>query len=137
MRVSREVELESEALAAFLAAKVQEKKARDVRILDLRGRVDYTDLLLLCTARSARQARAIATGLRQAAKMEHQQLPRSVEGQTAGRWVLVDYGDVVVHIFEESMRGFYDLDGIWADAPSLVVPEVEPAEDEGELLLLP
>ena len=132
-----EAELESEALAAFLAAKVQEKKARDVRILDLRGRVDYTDLLLLCTARSTRQAKAIADGLRQAAKEEHQQLPLSVEGQTVGRWVLVDFGDVVVHVFEEAMRGFYDLDGIWADAPSLVVPQVEPAEDEGVLLLLP
>ena len=49
----------------------------------------------------------------------------------------MDYGDGVVHIFEEAMRGFYDLDGIWADAPSLVVPQVEPAEDEGTLLLLP
>jgi ribosome-associated protein len=137
MRVSREVALESEALAVFLAAKVQERKARDVRILDLRGRVDYTDLLLLCTARSTRQAKAIAAGLRKVAKTEHQQLPLSVEGQTAGRWVLVDYGDVVVHIFEEAMRGFYDLDGLWADATSLVVPEVEPIEDEGSLLLLP
>lgn len=137
MNVSTEVELESEQLAAFLAAQVQEKKARDVRILDLRGRVDYTDLLLLCTARSARQARAIADGVRQAAKAELQQLPRSVEGQTSGRWVLVDFGDVVVHIFEESMRGFYDLDGIWSDAPNLPVPHIEPAEDEGELLLLP
>ncbi len=137
MRVSTEVELESEALAAFLAAQVQEKKARDVRILDLRGRVDYTDLLLLCTARSARQARAVADGIRQAAKSELKQLPRSVEGQTSGRWVLVDFGDVVVHIFEESMRGFYDLDGIWSDAPNLPVPDIEPAEDEGELLLLP
>ena len=137
MKVSTEVELESEQLAAFLAAQVQEKKARDVRILDLRGRVAYTDLLVLCTARSARQAKAIADGVRRAAKSELQQLPRSVEGQTSGRWVLVDFSDVVLHVFEESMRGFYDLDGIWSDVPTLPIPDIEPAEDEGALLLLP
>ena len=99
----------------------------------MRGLIDYADIFILCSARNIRQTRAIADELRQVAKHEFGILPRGLEGQTAGRWMLVDFGDVVVHIFEESMRGFYNLDGLWRDAPQLPAPKVD-SDDEPESL---
>ena len=96
-----------------------DKKARDVSILDLRGRVDYADIFILCTASNARQARAIADSVRREAKSKCKLNPLSTEGFEQGKWVLVDFGDVIVHIFREDERDFYDLEGLWRDAPEI------------------
>jgi ribosome silencing factor RsfS/YbeB/iojap len=120
-------------LATALSTAALEKKATDLLILDMEGLVDYADIFVICSARNSRQTRAIADALRQVAKTEFEVLPRGFEGQSAGRWLLVDFGDVIVHIFEESMRGFYNLDGLWRDAPQLPVPVVT-HEDEPESL---
>lgn len=90
--------------------------------------VSYTDLFILCTASNPRQVKAIADHVRQVAKHQLDRLPEGVEGMESARWVLVDFGDVVIHIFDGPLRGFYNLDGLWADAPRLPVPEVEEAE---------
>jgi len=114
-----------EELATFLATKVLEKKARDVVILDMQGLASYTDVFVICSATNRRQVKAIAAALREAARDELALPPPSTEGLEAGRWALVDFNDVVVHIFDEALRGFYDLDGLWGDAPHLPLPEVE------------
>lgn len=108
----------------------------DLAILDMRPLVSYTDALVLVSARNARQVKAIADAVVKAAReMGHQ--PSSVEGLESCKWVLVDLSDVVVHVFDEAMRGYYDLDGLWSDAARLPVPEVTVApeeEDESEPL---
>lgn len=116
-----------EAIADRLTHAALEKKAYDLAILDMAGKVDYADVLVLCTASNRRQVQAVADEVRRAAKEEFDLNPRGIEGYDGGRWVLVDFGDVLVHIFDGPMRGFYALDELWEDAPRLPVPEpVEP-----------
>lgn len=122
-----------EALATGLAAAALNKKAQDVVILDLRGLVDYTDCFVLATGSNPRQARAIADAAREWARVAHGLSPVGTEGRESARWILVDFGEVVVHVFDGPMRGFYDLDGLWADAPRLPIPEVEGAADPDPL----
>lgn len=92
-------------------------------ILDIRGLVAYADVFIVCTARSKRQVVAIAEEVRRKGR-ELGLKADGVEGLEASRWVLVDLGVVVVHVFDEAMRGFYDLDGLWRDAVRLPVPVV-------------
>jgi ribosome-associated protein len=120
-----------EQLAQDLAKAALEKKAQDVVILDLRGLVDFADFFVLATATNARQVRAIVESVRGAARLDHGVTSSGVEGQGSGRWVLADFGDIILHVFDRDMRGFYDLDGLWRDAPRLEVPDVE-AEDAPE-----
>jgi len=109
-------------VAHLLAKLALEKQASDLVILDLRGRVPYCDYFVLCNGRSRRQVGAIAAAVQKGLKSEHTIKPTSVEGADSCRWVLVDYGDVVLHVFEEAMRDFYDLDTLWTDAPRIPVP---------------
>jgi len=116
-------------LAAALAQAAADTKAMDIVVLDMRGLVDYTDAFVLCSGRSSRQVGAIADAVRAKVKADFGVRPMAVEGKATGKWVLVDFSDVVVHIFEQSMRSFYDLDGLWADAPRLEAPPgAEPEE---------
>ncbi len=108
-----------------------ELRAGDVVILDLRHLVDYTDIFVLCSARNRRHVQAIADEVRRHAKQELELACAGVEGLPAARWVLVDFASVVVHVFDQPMRGFYNLDGLWADAPRLPVPDA-PAERPGD-----
>jgi len=112
-----------EQLASALATAALEKKAHDLAILDLRGLIDFADIFVLCSATNRRQVRAIAEEIRRAAKQDHGLQATGQEGLEAARWVLVDFGEVVVHVFDDPHRGFYDLDGLWADAPRLPLPE--------------
>ena len=125
----REVPIESDEVCRALALAAVNAKGADVAVLDLRRLVDYTDLVLLVTARNRRHVQAIADEIRRVGKKELQLHALSVEGLTAGRWVLVDFGPVVVHIFDEPMRAFYNLDGLWSDAPRLPVPDAGAAEE--------
>ena len=105
-------------------------KAGDIVILDLRELVDYTDIFVLCTARNPRHVHAIAEEVRRVAKRELEIQCAGVEGMTAARWVLVDFESVVVHVFDQPMRGFYNLDGLWAEAPRLPSPAPAPGEED-------
>jgi ribosome-associated protein len=119
----------SEDFARALAVAALEKKAVDLVILDMRGLIDFSDYFVLCSAQNSRQVRAIADEVKMTAKRDHQTHPVGLEGLDACRWVLVDFSDVVVHVFDGPMRGFYDLDGLWRDAPRLELPDVDvPAE---------
>lgn len=124
-----EVVIEPEIIANALARVALDKKGSDVAILDMRRLVDYTDIFLVITARNRRHVAALAEEIRTHAKHELGLVCEGIEGLPAARWVLVDLGSVVVHLFDEPLRGFYNLDGLWSDAPRLPIPEVEDGEE--------
>lgn len=108
------------ALAVAQAA--LEMKASNVEIIDLVGKADYTDYLVLMSGSSDRHVRALADEIQDHLRQLRVK-PLSVEGINAGTWILIDYGDVVVHVFLESTRSVYDLDGLWLDAARVPVPD--------------
>jgi ribosome-associated protein len=93
-----------------------DKKAEDVLVLDVRGLTSYADYFVIMTAESDRQAGAIADHVEETMKAQGA-TKVGVEGYESGRWILVDYGDVVAHVLSREARAFYDLEGLWADAP--------------------
>lgn len=115
---------------------VLERKAEAVVVLDVRELTSVADAFLICSGRSNRQVAAIADAAQRALK-ERGIRPLSVEGKTEGHWVLMDYGHVIVHIFYDTVREFYDLEGFWRDAPKVVTPSMVDGEGdnggEGEL----
>jgi len=131
----------SRELSLAIAAVGLDKKALGVEILDVRGRVDYADFLVLMTGRSDRHVSAIAQGIEQELSKKKLE-PISVEGMQTSTWVLLDYADVVVHVFQEDARQLYDIEGLWMDASRINVPGAEaeprqardekPSEDEEE-----
>jgi ribosome-associated protein len=97
-----------------------DKKAEDVLVLDVRGLTSYADYFVLLTADSERQASAVADHVDDRMKeLGHTRV--GSEGYETGRWILIDYGDVVAHVMSREARGFYDLEGLWADAPRFAV----------------
>ena len=110
-------------LAETIAAQAADKKAIDVVELDLRGILGYTDFFVICTGNTDRQVKAIHDGIHEGMKKDHGMLPRRVEGLGESRWVLMDYLDVVVHIFTPEARDFYRLEQLWGEAPKRAVEE--------------
>jgi ribosome-associated protein len=107
-----------ERLATTVAAHAADKKASDIVVLDLREVAGYTDFFVIVSGTSDRQAKAIHDGIHKALKDDHGLLPRRVEGLTEARWVLMDYLDVVVHVFTPDTREYYRLEQLWGDVPS-------------------
>ena len=104
----------SRETAVAVAKAGLDKKAEDVTVYDVRGLSSYADYLVIMTAESERQAGAVADNVDVVMKAAgHQKV--SVEGYETGTWIIVDYGDVVTHVMGREARGFYDLDGLWAD----------------------
>ena len=112
-------------LARLVAGYADDKKAQDIVELDLRGVVGYTDYFVICTGTSERQVKAIHDGIYLGMKDDHSLLPRRVEGLAESRWVLMDYLDVVVHVFTPETRDFYRLEQLWGEAPSREVGAAE------------
>ena len=108
----------SEELVERIARLAGDKKAIDVVALDLRGVLGYTDFFLICSGNTARQAKAIHDGILAGLKHAHGTIPRRVEGSADTGWILMDYLDVVVHIFTPETREFYRLEQLWGEAPS-------------------
>ncbi|MCC7441755.1 MAG: ribosome silencing factor [Bdellovibrionales bacterium] len=98
-----------------------EKKAENVRVLDLRRLSGFADYFVICSATSDRQVQAIADEVIRHCKT-HGARPIATEGYEDARWVLVDYGDVVVHVFVDALREYYGLEQLWAAAPRVAVP---------------
>ena len=101
----------------------RDKKGLDVRVLDVRELAGYTDYFLLCSGGSDRQVAALAEHIEETLKKQHGARPIGTEGVREGRWALIDYGDVVVHVFLSSVREFYNFDRLWGAAPEVPVPE--------------
>lgn len=95
-----------------------DRKAVDLRVLHLEKVSDFTDFFLICSGTSERQVQAIADAVQERMR-EGQVRPLHVEGFNRGQWVLLDYGDFVVHIFQEEPRRFYSLERLWGDAPDV------------------
>ena len=112
-----------EELVGEIARYAEDKKAADVVELDLRSVLDYTDYFLVCSGNTARQTKAIHDGILEGLKHEHDLLPRRVEGSPQTGWILMDYMDVIVHIFTPETRDFYRLEQLWGEAPARTAGE--------------
>jgi ribosome-associated protein len=99
---------------------VEDKKAEDIVLLDLGPDSVIADYFIVCTGTGDRQLKALTEHVRDAVKEKAQELPFAVEGEAASGWVLMDYGDVIVHIFTEDERRYYDLEGFWKQANVLL-----------------
>ena len=109
--------LSPERLATTIAAHAADKKASDIVLLDLREVAGYTDFFVVASGTSDRQAKAIHDSIHQGLKKHEGLLPRRVEGVREARWILMDYLDVVVHVFTPETRDFYRLEALWGEVP--------------------
>jgi ribosome-associated protein len=115
--------IEPQELLREIARRAEDKKAVDLIELDLRGVLGYTDYFLVCSGNTGRQAKAIHDGIIEGLKHELGIFPRRVEGSADGGWILMDYLDVVVHIFTPAAREFYRLEQLWGEAPARAAGE--------------
>lgn len=106
-----------QGLLEEMAALVLELKARDVVSIDLRGASAFTDFFLIASATSDRQARAVCEKVRGGLKERYGLLPARTEGLPEARWALLDYGDVVLHVFSGELREHYRLESLWGELP--------------------
>ena len=106
-------------LACVRAA--ESRKASEIRVLDLRNLTSFADYFVLCTGSNQRQIQAICDEVLRVMKLRGE-LPISLEGYDHAEWVLVDFGDLLVHVFSEKSRAYYDLDRLWRDADAVPIP---------------
>lgn len=124
--------IDTKAKALRAAEIAFDRKAEGLAVLDVRNLVSYTDYFLICHGRSDRQVQAITEAIETTLKAEGIR-PLAVEGAATGQWVLMDYDDLVVHVFYEPVRAYYDLDGLWMDAPRVRLPaRLQPAAGYGQ-----
>jgi ribosome-associated protein len=108
--------------ALLLTRFALEKKARDLVVMEVRDVTSIADYFIICSGSSDRQVQSIAQGIEENLSAAGHP-PLSVEGVHRGHWVLMDFSDVIVHIFYEPVREFYDLEGLWGHAPRVELPE--------------
>ena len=110
-----------EELAGAVAEYASDRKALDLVQMDLREVIGYTDYFVICTGRTDRQTKAIHDAIYTGMKSAHGVFPSRVEGLPQARWILMDYLDVVVHIFTPETRDYYRLEQLWGEAPARAV----------------
>lgn len=115
---------EQKAIAQLAAKYALEKKATEVKLLDLRGITSMTDFFVICSASSDAQVKAIAENVIVKMREEHGISPWKSEGWDALQWIILDFVDFVVHVFHNKAREFYHLERLWADAPTEVVLDI-------------
>ncbi len=113
--------LEPTKLAELISGYASDVKAIEIVELDLRGVLGYTDYFVIATGGTERQVKAIHDRVHENMKKEHGLLPRRVEGVSESRWILMDYLDVIVHLFTPEAREFYRLEQLWGEAPKRAV----------------
>jgi ribosome-associated protein len=106
-----------EALAQAISEFASDRKALEIVQLDLREIIGYTDYFVICTGRTDRQTKGIHDAIHAGMKADHGILPRRVEGVSQARWILMDYLDVIVHVFTPETRDYYRLEQLWGEAP--------------------
>jgi ribosome-associated protein len=114
IRINRKLEIVRKA--------AHEKKAADPVALNVAGACTFADLFFICSGQQKRQTQAIADAIHEGLKKQ-KVAPNHVEGYAAGEWILMDYGDLVVHIFNPERRDFFNLERLWGDLPRLEVSE--------------
>jgi ribosome-associated protein len=127
--VKKDLSTRQKILLAVNAA--LEKKAKNIVILNIQNVTSFADYTVICSGTSDRQVQSIASSIEESMKKAGTR-PLGVEGEKGGRWVLMDYADIVVHVFYEPVREFYDIERLWSDAPKMEV-----ADDTVEIKSLP
>nr|MBN1228610.1 ribosome silencing factor [Anaerolineae bacterium] len=112
-------------LARFIIDQITDKKGEEIVLLDLRERTIIADYFVICSGTSERQLKAIATGVTEEVKKQLGVIPRSVEGDAATGWVLIDYADVVVHAFAPATRSYYGLEDFWLEHQATVLLKMQ------------
>jgi ribosome-associated protein len=112
----------SNAVLAAILESLEEDKAEDIVQIDLRGKTEIGDYMVVCSGRSTRQVSAISEKLAQKVKDEFGRSPK-IEGKDIGDWVLIDTGDVIVHVFRPEVREFYQLEKMWMDGGEVASPQ--------------
>jgi len=119
--------MEGEELARACAAAALDKKAEDVVVLDMRGISGFTDFFLICSATSEPQLKAVASSIREQLRDLCGRRPISEDGFPTSQWIVIDYGEVIVHLFHTEKRAFYRLEDLWNDARRIPIG-AEPAQ---------
>jgi ribosome-associated protein len=119
--MKEQVEMSPEQVAAAVAQLAGDRKALEIVQLDMREMIGYTDYFVICTGRSERQTKAIHDGIYEGMKSEYGRLPVRVAGVSGSHWILMDYLDVVVHVFTPDTREYYRLEQLWGEAPMQAV----------------
>jgi len=101
---------------------VLEKKAKDIVVLNVGEISAFTDYFIICSGTSDRQVRAISSHIKESLKKAGI-VPVGVEGEQEGKWILLDYGDAIVHVFLDETRTFYNLERLWSEAPQIAIPD--------------
>lgn len=116
------VSLDSNALARHLVEIIEDKQAADIVLLDIREQTSIADYFVIATVDNERQANAIEDELLRQLQLEQNIRPLGIEGagSKGGGWILLDYGDVIAHLFTEEARHYYDLEGLWSQANVVV-----------------
>jgi ribosome-associated protein len=120
--LARKKQSDSQKRALLCVNASLEKKAKDITILNVKEISAFADYFIICSGTSDRQVRAVATAIQENLKKSGIE-PLGIEGEAAGRWILLDYEDVIFHIFLESVRTFYDLERLWSGAPQMAIPD--------------
>ncbi|MFG0315758.1 MAG: ribosome silencing factor [Planctomycetota bacterium JB042] len=115
-------EFDTKELALLCARACDERKGEDIRVLDVRDQLPIVDYFILATGRNRRHLRSMADEIRRLQRDRlGKEVPREEGSNDGGRWLLLDLGDVIVHLFDAETRSFYDIDGLWADAPRVAI----------------
>lgn len=112
---------DSETIARACAVAAADKKAENPVLLDLRGVSGFTDFFLICSGTSEPQLKAISSSIRESIREKFGQRPHAEDGYPASQWVVLDYGDVICHLFHGEKREFYDLENLWSDAKRIAL----------------
>lgn len=124
-RMRNKEEIETKLLHELVIEGMQERKAEDIVVIDLRSIGNsVADFFVLCTGNSDTQVEAIATSVEKHVYKIKKESPRHVEGKNTGEWVLIDYVDVIAHVFKQDKRDFYHLESLWGDAKVTSIPNL-------------
>jgi len=107
-------------IARTIVGSLEEKKGEDILLLDLVDVCSFTDYFVICNGSSKRALKALAEEVRKAVKQEHVIRERSVEGEPSDGWLLIDYGDVILHLFSNDLRQYYQLEELWQEGKVLI-----------------
>ncbi|MCA9500113.1 MAG: ribosome silencing factor [Nitrospirales bacterium] len=108
--------------AVFIAQAAQEKQAEEVLVLDVGAMTSLADYFVFASGDSERQVRGIASFIEKVMSTRYETTP-DIEGKETANWILLDYGDIIVHVFKSDIRKYYALESMWADAPHISIPE--------------
>ena len=107
-------------LAHTVMETLDEKKGEDILLLDLVGVCSFTDYFILCSGTSERMVRALSDEVQDSLKKKHSIMAKRIEGKSGVGWTLIDYGNLVVHVFSPAMREYYDLEDLWKEGKVLL-----------------